>query len=79
MYSLEKDGAFGNGPKVGRHASARTLNATSWTFNSQTLAYNTTTHYTDGTKIDFFRKERPQLFFSDDGTMTPLFLTKIRP
>ncbi len=25
--------------------------------------------------VDFFRRERPQLFFSEEGEMRPLFLT----
>ena len=74
MHSLEADGGFGSGPKVGRHAFSIGLTS-EWTFNSRTLAYNTTVVYTDGTRTDLYRRERPQLFFSDDGEMTPLFLT----
>lgn len=74
LHSLEPDGGFGSGPKVGRHAFASKFEGP-WTFNNQTLAYNTTVDYTDGTTINFYRRERPQLFFSDDGEMTPLYLT----
>ncbi|KAH7100162.1 hypothetical protein BKA62DRAFT_707818 [Auriculariales sp. MPI-PUGE-AT-0066] len=45
-----------------------------WTINTQTLAYNTTVLFTDGGRNDYNRRERPKLFFSDDGTMTPLYL-----
>lgn len=74
MHSLEPDGGFGDGPKVGRHAYARNYTGP-WTFNDKTLAFNTTVEYEDGRKIDFFRRERPQLFFSKDGQKTPLLLT----
>lgn len=74
LHSLEPDGGFGDGPKVGRHAYARSWEGP-WTWNNNTLAYNTSVDYTDGTTINFSRRERPQLFFSEDGQMTPLFLT----
>ena len=74
VHSLEPGGAFGDGPKVGRHAFARSLMG-KWIFNTATLAFNTTVQMTDGTAMDFFRRERPQLYFSDDGEMTPLYLT----
>ena len=74
LHSLEAGGAFGDGPKVGRHAFAREFEGP-WTFNNQTLAFNTTVQYTDGTSVNFYRRERPQLFFSEDGRMTPLYLT----
>ncbi|KAH8801353.1 hypothetical protein F5884DRAFT_512721 [Xylogone sp. PMI_703] len=74
LHSIEPDGGFGSGPKVGRHAYARTFNG-EWTFNSNTLAFSTNVEFTDGTTIDFYRRERPQLFFSDDGEMRPLYLT----
>ncbi len=74
LHSLEADGGFGSGPKVGRHAFAPGYEGP-WTFNSATLAYSTLVQYDDGTEINFYRRERPQLFFSDDGAMTPLFLT----
>ena len=74
LHSLEAGGAFGDGPRVGRHAYARSYEGP-WTFNNVTLAYNTTTQFTDGSVIDYFRRERPQLFFSEDGLMTPLYLS----
>ncbi|KAF4986331.1 hypothetical protein FDECE_16005 [Fusarium decemcellulare] len=74
LHSLEEGGGFGDGPNVGRHAFARNWEGP-WTFVHQTLAYDTTIQYNDGTEIVFHRRERPQLFFSDDGNMTPLFLT----
>lgn len=74
MHSLEPDGGFGDGPKVGRHAYARTWDG-EWTFNNNTLAFTTMVEYTDGTTVDFYRRERPQLFFSEDGEMTPLYMS----
>lgn len=74
LHSLEPEGGFGDGPKVGRHAFARKFEGP-WTYNNETLAFNTTVEFTDGTKVDYFRRERPQLFFSEDGEMTPLYLT----
>ncbi|CEJ92711.1 hypothetical protein VHEMI08346 [[Torrubiella] hemipterigena] len=74
LHSLEADGGFGNGPKVGRHAFARDYKGP-WTFVDRSLAFSTEVKYSDGSTIDFFRRERPQLYFSDDGEMTPLFMT----
>lgn len=59
---------------VGRHAYARRLDG-HWTFGNRTLAFNTTVQWTDGTRTEYNRRERPQLVFSDDGLMTPLYLT----
>ena len=73
-HSLEPEGGFGGGPKVGRHAYSRTLEGP-WTFNNKTLTFSTLVEYNDGTNVDFYRRERPQLFFSEDGEMTPLYLT----
>lgn len=73
-HSLEPEGGFGRGPKVGRHAYARNYTGP-WTFQDKTLAFNTTVEYEDGSSIAFFRRERPQLMFSTDGEMTPLFMT----
>lgn len=73
-HSLEPEGGFGDGPKVGRHAYSRTLEGP-WTFNNKTLAFSTLVEYNYGTSVDFYRRERPQLFFSEDGEMTPLYLT----
>ncbi|KAG7103345.1 hypothetical protein HYQ44_017433 [Verticillium longisporum] len=61
------------GPHVGAHAYARKWEGP-WTYNNITLAYNTTVEFTDGMKTDYYRRERPKLFFSDDGEMTPLYL-----
>lgn len=74
LHSLEADGGFGNGPKVGRHAFARDYRGP-WTFGDKSLAFSTEVEYADGRKIDFYRRERPQLYFSDDGQMTPLLMT----
>lgn len=74
LHSTEPGGGFGDGPKVGRHAYATQLDGP-WQFNGRTLAYSTLVHFSDGTTIDYFRRERPQLFFSDDGKMTPLYMT----
>lgn len=60
-------------PRVGGHAYARDWRGP-WTLSNKTLAYNSTTHFTDGTRIDYYRRERPKLYFSDDGLMTPLYL-----
>jgi hypothetical protein len=79
LHSLEPEGGFGDGPKVGRHAWARHY-AGPWTFGSKTLAFSTQVEYNDGSTVDFFRRERPQLYFSDDGKMSPLFLgTGVQP
>lgn len=75
MHSLEPGGGFNGGPKIGRHAFARASPSAAWTFNNATLAYNTTVPFTDGSVVTMYRRERPQLFFSDDGAMTPLYLT----
>jgi hypothetical protein len=61
-------------PNVGRHAYARSWQGP-WIFNTETVAFNTTAKFTDGSSIDYYRRERPQLYFSDDGEMTPLYLT----
>ncbi|CRG88688.1 Reelin [Talaromyces islandicus] len=74
VHSLEAGGGFGAGPKVGRHAYAREWDG-EWTFNNSTLAYSTHVEFTDGSAIDFSRRERPQILFSEDGLMRPLFLS----
>ncbi|KAJ6442168.1 EGF-like domain-containing protein [Purpureocillium lavendulum] len=73
MHSLEPEGGFGDGPKVGRHAWAEHYEGP-WTFGSKTLAFSTEVEYDDGTKVDFYRRERPQLHFAKDG-VTPLVMT----
>lgn len=60
--------------QVGRHAYARSYKGP-WTFNNNTLAYDAWANFTDGTFLNFGRRERPQLFFSNDGRMTPLLLS----
>ena len=73
MHSLEPGGGFG-GPRIGRHAFTRDyLNA--WTFGNKTLAFNVTVHFNTGETVDFYRRERPQLFFDEDDAMTPLYLS----
>lgn len=74
LHSLERDGGFGEGRRVGRHAFCRSIDGP-WTFNNETLAFSTRVEFDDGTSIDFYRRERPQLFFSADGEMRPLVLT----
>jgi hypothetical protein len=74
LHSLEAGGGFGDGPKVGRHAFAENFEGP-WTFNNETLAFNTHVEFTDGTSVDYYRRERPQLFFSEDEEMVPLYLT----
>lgn len=74
VHSLEAGGGFGSGPKVGRHAYARNWNG-EWTYNNETLAYSTYVTFTDGTATNYSRRERPQLYFSEDENLTPLFMT----
>eukprot|EP01097_Dermamoeba_algensis_P007718 TRINITY_DN4928_c0_g1_i1.p1 TRINITY_DN4928_c0_g1~~TRINITY_DN4928_c0_g1_i1.p1 ORF type:complete len:386 (+),score=47.68 TRINITY_DN4928_c0_g1_i1:161-1318(+) len=69
MHSLESNGGFG-GPNIGRHAFSR--DGVRWQFNNRTLAYNTTVHFTDGSVLEFGRRERPQLFFNEAGEPTHL-------
>ncbi|UNI22503.1 hypothetical protein JDV02_008389 [Purpureocillium takamizusanense] len=73
LHSLEPEGGFGDGPKVGRHAWAEHYKGP-WTFGNKTLAFSTEVQYDDGTKVDFYRRERPQLHFATDG-VTPLVMT----
>lgn len=59
---------------VGRHAYARSYKGP-WTYGYDvSLAYSALVNFTDGTSINYSRRERPQLLFSDDGNMTPQFL-----
>jgi hypothetical protein len=62
MHSLEADGGWGSGPRVGRHAFARSA-AGPWTFGNTSLAYNTTVAFTDGSVRVYHRRERPQLLW----------------
>ncbi|CAI6097302.1 unnamed protein product [Clonostachys chloroleuca] len=61
------------GPRVGAHAFARDWRGP-WKYENLTLTYNTTVQFTDGGEITYYRRERPKLFFSEDGEMTPLYL-----
>jgi hypothetical protein len=74
MHDLEEYESTGvKGSKVGSHAFAKSYDGP-WTFNNNTLAYNTTVQFKNGATIDYYRRERPKLFFSEDGLMTPLYL-----
>ncbi|KAK8872489.1 hypothetical protein PGQ11_003003 [Apiospora arundinis] len=59
-------------PRVGGHLFSRNLTG-DWTFKLQEV-YNTTVHFIDGGRTDYYRRERPKLFFSDDGLLRPLYL-----
>ncbi|KAH8195231.1 hypothetical protein TruAng_010614 [Truncatella angustata] len=59
-------------PRVGAHMFARDLTGP-WTFKQQE-AFNSSVNFTDGSTQVFKRRERPKLFFSDDGEMIPLYL-----
>ncbi|KAF5866830.1 hypothetical protein ETB97_008634 [Aspergillus alliaceus] len=59
-------------PRVGAHMYARNL-AGPWHFKLQE-AFNSTVTFTDGSVENLKRRERPKIFFSDDGEMTPLYL-----
>jgi hypothetical protein len=74
MHSLEPEGGFGDGPKGGRHALSRTI-AGPWIFGERTLAFDTTVVFDDGCSVELYRREKPQLFFSDDGEVRPEYLT----
>ena len=51
-----------------------TVSAHSLDLAFETLPFSTLVEFDDGTSVDFFRRERPQLFFSADGEMMPLVL-----
>ncbi|KKP01519.1 hypothetical protein THAR02_06379 [Trichoderma harzianum] len=74
LHSLEPAGGFGWGPQVGRHAYARNYTGP-WTFGNRTLAFSTYVQYDDGLVTQFNRRERPELYFSNDGQMTPLLMS----
>lgn len=59
-------------PRVGAHMFARHLRGP-WHFH-QHEACNSTVNFTDGSVQTLNRRERPKLFFSSDGEMTPLYL-----
>lgn len=44
-----------------------------WSFKLHE-AYNSTVTFTDGSVETFNRRERPKIFFSADGEVTPLYL-----
>ncbi|KAH8895371.1 hypothetical protein GQ53DRAFT_50293 [Thozetella sp. PMI_491] len=60
-------------PRVGAHIFARNLTGP-WHFPLHE-AYNSSVTFTDGSLQVFKRRERPKLYFSDDGELTPLYLT----
>jgi hypothetical protein len=66
-------GSDARGPRVGSHLFARNWEGP-WIFGNNTPAYNTTVEFTDGLTETYYRRERPKLYFSDDGEMTPLYL-----
>ncbi|KAF2100279.1 hypothetical protein NA57DRAFT_73890 [Rhizodiscina lignyota] len=72
-HSLEPLGGFGSGPNVGRHAYSKDIDGP-WHFNNNTLAFSTLVDFTDGSSTNYYRRERPNLYFSEDGKMVPLFL-----
>lgn len=74
VHSLLPDAGFGDGPNVGRHAYARSW-AGPWTFNNNSVAFTTSVEFEDGSIVEYFRRERPSLFFSEDGEMRPLLLS----
>lgn len=59
-------------PRVGAHMFARELGGP-WRFRMHE-AFNSTVAYEDGGTQTFKRRERPNIFFSEDGEMTPLYL-----
>ena len=59
-------------PRVGAHIFARELSGP-WRFKLHE-AFNSTVTYADGGTQTFKRRERPKIFFSEDGEMTPLYL-----
>ncbi|OAL52106.1 hypothetical protein IQ07DRAFT_403431 [Pyrenochaeta sp. DS3sAY3a] len=67
---VEKNGT--KYPRVGAHMFSRTLEG-GWQFKVQE-AFNSSVAFTDGSTEVFNRRERPKLFFSDDGEVTPLYM-----
>eukprot|EP01079_Euglenida_sp_SAG-EU17-18_P006966 gene6966-6623_t len=57
-------------PPVGSHAYSR--DGRSWTM-SESVTYNTTVFYKDGSNDTYHRRERPHLIFDDQGQ--PAYLT----
>lgn len=60
-------------PRVGSHLFSRKVTGP-WHFKLQE-AFSSNVTFTDGSWQVFKRRERPKLFFSDDGEMTPLYMT----
>ncbi|ENH63684.1 hypothetical protein FOC1_g10004292 [Fusarium oxysporum f. sp. cubense race 1] len=71
LYSIGNDKQ--QWPRVGSHLFSRKLTGP-WHFKLQE-AFSSNVTFTDGSWQVFKRRERPKLFFSDDGEMTPLYLT----
>lgn len=67
---VEKNGT--KYPRVGAHMFSRTLEG-EWQFKVQE-AFSSVVEFTDGSVMTFKRRERPKLFFSEDGEVTPLYL-----
>ncbi|KAH7081559.1 hypothetical protein BKA63DRAFT_589131 [Paraphoma chrysanthemicola] len=67
---VEKNGT--KYPRVGAHMYSRTLEG-KWNFKLQE-AFSSKVEFTDGNVETFNRRERPKLFFSEDGEVTPLYL-----
>ncbi|RBR25206.1 uncharacterized protein FIESC28_01941 [Fusarium coffeatum] len=59
--------------RVGSHLFSRKLTGP-WHFKLQE-AFSSNVTFTDGSWQVFKRRERPKLFFSDDGEMKPLYMT----
>ncbi|KAL2110422.1 hypothetical protein VUR80DRAFT_1182 [Thermomyces stellatus] len=59
-------------PRVGAHLFARNLTGP-WHFPLKT-AFTSNVTYTDGTWQLFRRRERPKIYFSTDGEVTPMYL-----
>ncbi|GME28287.1 hypothetical protein GTA08_BOTSDO01148 [Neofusicoccum parvum] len=73
-YMIDIEERDEKGPNVGAHLYSRNLEGP-WTFNTETLAYNTTVHFDDGTTTELYRRERPKLYFDmKDPDLTPLYL-----
>lgn len=67
---VEKNGT--KYPRVGAHMFSRTLEG-KWQFKVQE-AFSSKVAFTDGSTETFGRRERPKLFFSEDGELSPLYL-----
>ncbi|KAJ5752438.1 hypothetical protein N7520_009355 [Penicillium odoratum] len=74
VHSLLPDAGFGDGPNVGRRGYSKSWDGP-WVFDMETVAFDTKVLFSDGSSIEYYRRERPSLFFSEDGEMTPLFLS----